>query len=109
MASRVNVKFVVLLSVVLGMVFLGVAGALVYVKFRSGERNARLGEQAAARGDWVAAEKFYSRAVAKDQTNVAWLKGWRDAMLHLTPDSEQVYSTDYRMLMGIEHALALAQ
>lgn len=107
MASRVNVKFVVLLSIAVGVVFLGVAGALAYVKLRSGDRYARLAEAALAQGDIDTADKFYERAVGKERTNVAWLKAWRDVRARKVPDTQSNFLNDYRMYAGILRTIAI--
>jgi tetratricopeptide (TPR) repeat protein len=109
MASRVNVKFVVLLSTALGLVFVGVAGALVYAKLRSGDRYARLAAEAAAKGDIETADNFYGRAVGKEPTNVVWLQAWRGVMLQKVPATQSAAQTDYGMLTAINRSLALAK
>src|SRR5438874_10307897 len=110
MASRVNVKFVVWLSIGLVVVFAGVTGALILMKFRSGDRYASLAAAAAAKGDIETADKFYERAVGKDPTNLAWLKGWRDARVRKVPATETAFIADYRMYaFGILRSIAQVQ
>jgi len=110
MASRVNIRFVIVLSAVLAMVFVGVAGAFFYVKLRSGDRYIRLGDAALARGDIKAADKFYASAVGKEQNNVAWLIKWRDTRLKKVPERHSEYQDDYKMyVFGILKTLATTQ
>ena len=110
MASKVNVRFVVVLSAVLAMVFVGVAGAFLFVKLRSGDRYAKQAEQALARGDINTADLLYGRAVGKDNTNVTWLKKWRDVRLQKMPESMSSFQDDYDMYVhGILRTLALVQ
>lgn len=110
MASRVNVKFVVMLSLVLGLVFAGVAGVALMVLYKSGAENVRLGDEAMARGDYKAAERFYSRAVFKEQRNVEWIRKWREAMMQKVPENRSAYIDDYQMYAGsVLRALAVAE
>lgn len=110
MASRVNTRFVVILAVLLGMVFVGLAGVYVVVQKRSGDRYVRMGDEAMGRGEINAACDFYSRAVAKERTNVAWLKKWRDALMKKVPDTDTKYLDDYRMLVtGVLGSLSKCQ
>lgn len=110
MAARVNVKFVVILSAVLVVVFVGVAGAFYVIQSRSGANYARQGDAALARGDIKAADNFYSRAVGKERTNVEWLLKWRDIRAQKIPESYSSYLDDYRMYSGgILRSLALVQ
>ena len=67
MASRVNVKFVVMLSVVLGLVFASVAGVAMMVLYKSGAENARLGDEAMERGDYKAADTSREADVAANK------------------------------------------
>lgn len=109
MASRVNVKFVVLLSVALGLTFLGVAGALYYVKFRSGDRYAALAKEAETKGDFETADKFYGRAVGKEHGRVEWLRAWRDVRAKLVPPTESTFGDSYRMYLSILSSLATVE
>lgn len=110
MASRVNVRFVVILAVTVGIVFLMSAGVFWYVKARSGERYVRLGDQKMAEGEIKAADEFYARAVGKERTNVVFLKKWLAARVRKVPETETEYSNDYLMYTrGILNSLAKAQ
>jgi tetratricopeptide (TPR) repeat protein len=110
MASRVNIRFVIILSVVLAMVFVGVAGAFFYVKLRSGDRYVRLGDEAMARGDIKLADRYYASAVGKEQNNVAWLTKWRDARTKKIPERQSAYKDEYSMyVFGILRTLAATQ
>lgn len=95
MASRVNVKFVVILSAVLGLVFIGVATTAVMVVLKSAEDLAAFGDRKMAEQDYAAAEEFYSKAVNKDPTRVDFLLKWRDSLEHKIPTSETEYRDDY--------------
>jgi tetratricopeptide (TPR) repeat protein len=107
MASRVNVKFVVILSVVLGFVFIGVAGAAYIVVAKSASALAAKGDAAVEQGDFSKAAFLYSKAVAKDQSNLEYLEKWRDALLQKIPETQVEFRTDYSMYVsGILHAIA---
>jgi len=109
MASKVNKKFVVLLTAGVLAAFVGVAGVFLFIKSRSGEWNASRGETAMTSGDLDKADTFYSRAVSKDPTNVAWLKRWREIREKRAPDLAIKYREDFRMLVSIYQQIAIAQ
>lgn len=102
MAGRVNVKFVVILSVILVAVAAGVGTLAALVIFKSGDDLARLGDAKMAEGDYAAAENFYSRAVNHDPYNAEWLRKWRSALEQWVPatqrEFENEYHVNYRML-----------
>ncbi|MBL9031281.1 MAG: tetratricopeptide repeat protein [Phycisphaerae bacterium] len=110
MASKVNVKFVVILAAGLMLLAGGVGGAYMYVRFKSGDRYIRKGDAAFAKGDYTAADVFYSRAVAKDQTNLDWLVKWRDARMRMIPETQSKYQEAYMMYAhGILKSLATSK
>ncbi|MCC7389011.1 MAG: tetratricopeptide repeat protein [Phycisphaerales bacterium] len=102
MASRVNVKFVVLLATVLVLAAAG-TGFLAYkVVFKTSEELARRGDAKMAEGDIPAAELLYSKAVNKDPYNSVYLLKWRHALESWTPETDRAleteFSTTYRQL-----------
>ena len=107
MASRVNTKFVILLSLVLGGVFVFVAGAAWYVVTKSPSALAAKGDAAMAEQDYDMASYYYSKAVAKDQSNVENLEKWREALTNKVPSTDTELATDYSMYRsGILRTLA---
>ncbi len=100
MASRVNIRFAIILSASLAGIFAVVAGAAAFIHLTSGARHVRAGDAAMEAGDFAAAENSYSRAVAKDQSNAEWLLKWRDAMERKIPQTETEYRDDFRMYAG---------
>ena len=106
MASRVNVKFVVLLAVVLGVVFVGVAGTAWYVTTKTANALAVRGDAAMDKGNYDLASFYYSKAVNKDQANIELLNKWRDALEHKVPQNQVEYSTDYSNILVILQQLA---
>src|SRR5690606_20993343 len=109
-ASRVNVRFVVMLAVSLGVLSAAVGGVAVWVTFKSGKRNVAMGDAAMAEGDYEAAERFYARGVNKEQSNVEWLEKWRAAMLKKIPETQTRYIADYQLYAGgILKSLAIAK
>ena len=110
MASRVNVKFVVILAVALA----AVGGSAIFAYFslvmKSGEDYEQLGDEAMAAGDPVEAATFYSKAVAHDQTNTEWLEKWIDAMGSWTPETRPRYIDEFnRNYVGAIRQLAQVQ
>jgi len=107
MASRVNVKFVVVLSVCLVAVAGGVALVAYTVIVKSAGDYIRLAEQATDEGEYERARAFYGRAVFRDQTNIGYLKLWRDSMRRVTPDSQVRYQRAYEEYFGALRQLAV--
>ncbi|TVQ61690.1 MAG: tetratricopeptide repeat protein [Phycisphaerales bacterium] len=95
MASRVNVRFVVLLSAGLVVVAGGVALVAYNVMSRSADDQIRMGDQAMDEGDYRRAREFYGRAVFRDRTNLEYLAKWRDAMVQVIPESQVRYQEAY--------------
>lgn len=108
MASRVNKKFVILLSGFLVLTGVGAGGAYYFVKMRSGEHYIAMGDKAMKDGKIDVADKWYERAVGKEQYNVAWLKKWREAREKVVPPQNE-YASKYQMLQGILKNLAQSQ
>lgn len=110
MASKVNKKFVILLSAGLVAVFGAVAGAYLYIQTTSGDRNFRKAEAALAQGKIVEADGFIGRAVNKDQTNVAYLEKWREIREKKVADTEPIYRDEYvTYIRGILRQIAVVQ
>ena len=109
MAGRVNVKFVVLLSVLLVAVAAGVGTLAALIIFKSGEDLARLGDAKMAEGDYAAAENLYSRAVNHDPYNAEWLRKWRSALERYVPATQREFENEYHVNYRMLHRqLALA-
>ncbi|MCC6678411.1 MAG: tetratricopeptide repeat protein [Phycisphaerales bacterium] len=108
-ASRVNVKFVVILVTVLVLGFVGMAGAYFFVVKRSPEQNIQLGDKKFDEGNFKAAEKLYAKAVNKEQTNVEWLTKWKKALEQLKPETESEFSTEYGNYVNLVRQLAVVQ
>ncbi|MCB9840592.1 MAG: tetratricopeptide repeat protein [Phycisphaeraceae bacterium] len=109
MASKVNVRFVVMLSGALGAVLVCMAAVFYFVLRKSGEDWAVRGDEAMAAQDYEAADQAYSFAVAHERTNVEWLEKWLDAMQHHVIDNQidfmSRYNRDYTAVMRmVAHA-----
>jgi len=109
MASRVNTKFVVLLSAsLLGLCALvAVAGLLLFRN--SAADHAKLGDRRAAEGNYREAAERYSRAVNKENTNVGYLEKWRDALSKQTPTEQVRYSNAFNQYVSALRQLAIVQ
>lgn len=109
MASRVNVRFVVILSVVLVALFGGVAFSAYKLLIKSADDHAVAGDKAMAKGDLVAADMHYSKAVDKDKTNPVYLRKWRDVIEHQKPDTQVAYVEKLNRWFGATRQLAIIQ
>jgi tetratricopeptide (TPR) repeat protein len=95
MAGKVNVKFVVILSTVLVVLFIGVAATAILVLRKSGDDLMRLGDARAAEGNYKAAAELYSKAVNKEQRNVVFQERWRDTLRKWVPETQVQLETGY--------------
>lgn len=108
-ASRVNVKFVVILVSVLALGFVGMAGAYFFVIKRSPEQNIELGDKKFAEGNYKAAEMLYSKAVYKEQTNIEFLTKWKSALEKVEPETESEFNTRYANYVNLIRQMAVVQ
>src|SRR6185295_9201999 len=69
----------------------------------------RLGDAAMAKGDIKTADRFYGRAVGKDQSRADWIVKWRDARRQLVPETQSAFGEDYVMYVGILRTLAVTK
>lgn len=103
MATRVNVRFVTILSGVLVAVFLGVAATAYIILSKSAEDHARHGDEMMQAGDYDMARRSYSRAVNREPLNVEYLSKWREALERWVPESriefEQQFQEHYHGLI----------
>ena len=104
MASRVNVKFVVLLATVLVLGTAGTAVLAYRVVYKSPAQLASKGDAKLAEGEIRAAELLYSKAVNKDPYNSIYLLKWRGALERLVPETDQElqneFTITYRQLLS---------
>lgn len=103
MATKVNTKFVVLLSA--GVIV--VAGAVAAIGYRTISKTAgdhmALGDQAMSKGDFEGAVQSYAKAVNKARGNPEIIGKWFDALTKITPSPSTVYRERFRS----EYMLAL--
>lgn len=109
MASKVNVKFVAILSVALLLAASGVAFFGYSVLANSGSDHERRGDELMAAGDYGEAAKAYGKAVFKDQGNIRWLEKWREALSKMTPETDTAYTEAYRDFFSANQRLAIVQ
>lgn len=121
MASRVNVKFVIVLSTVLTLV----CGVVAYVgytmviksgddlvrmgdeKLEEGDAAQKAGDEAAAQEAYGASAFLYSKAVSKDRSNVDYLDRWSTALSRWTPETQTAYRSAFERSMAIRRAKAV--
>lgn len=95
MAARVNVKFVAILCTIVGVVFVGMAGAAYFIVKKSASDHYEAAQQFIQAGDYVEAEKSLGKAVNKEPTNVVYLQSWIESIERLTPETQTKYSDVY--------------
>lgn len=95
MAARVNVRFVAILCTVVGVVFVGMAGAAYFIVKKSAEDHYTAGQAFEQAGDFVRAQESYSKAVSKESTNVLYLEKWIAMIEKLIPPTQTEYTDMY--------------
>lgn len=104
MASSVNKKFVVILTVgVIGT--LGAAGLAMKFMFKSAADHIRIGDSLAAT-DPIESMKAYSRAVNKEPNNASHIAKWAESIGRITPESRQEYDDRFRDFIMATRRLA---
>ncbi len=110
MASKVNVKFVVILSVALLILAAGVGVLGAMVLFNSADDNIRRGDELAAQGEYIEAAKAYGKAVNKESYNAEYLRKWIGATTQAIPETDVEYRAMYfRDYMGGLRQLAVVE
>lgn len=121
--SRVNTKFVVILSCAVLLIFGVVAYVGYSIVIKSGDDLARMGnekmaeaERAEAAGDTRAAQQAYdaaqflfSKAVNKERGNRAFLDLWRGAMDKWVPENQAAYSTAFDKYVALLRSTAILE
>ncbi len=95
MAARVNVRFVAILCTIIGVVFVGMAGAAYFIVKKSASDHFETAQQFVQEGDLVEAEKSFGKAVNKEPTNVVYLEAWIESIEKLTPETRVRYADVY--------------
>lgn len=106
MAAKVNTKFVAVLVGVLVLMAGGVAGAAYLVLFKSAADLAKQGDALMAAGKPTEAEKAFGKAVAKETTNVEYLRKWRDSLDKLTPPTQTLFDAKYPYYSQVRKKIA---
>ncbi len=88
MATRVNTKFVLILTAaVLGAV--GTIGLVAVLKIRGDTtRHIKAGEQLLAIEDYEGALKEFTRAIVKEPSNMEYLRLYGQALLSIRPETQ---------------------
>lgn len=105
MASKVNTKFIVVLSAVLLVLAIGVGVLGAMVVFKSADDHLKRGDRWMSEGNYIEASKSYGKAVNKEPFNVAYLRKWLDAVTKSAPELD----TDYRTMYQRDYLGALRQ
>jgi len=87
MAARVNIKFIGILFIAVAAAA-AVVGVLWMLQYKmDATRNMRTGDAMMEAGDYRMAKEAYGRAVAKDQTNLEYLRKYEEAILAYQPQT----------------------
>lgn len=109
MASKVNTKFIILLSAgLIGLVGLVGMALFVFGKNSASDLVAK-GDAEMAKGSARMAAEYYSRAVNKEQTNTDYIIKWRDALAQYAPDDITRFAESYRNYVLATRQIATVQ
>jgi tetratricopeptide (TPR) repeat protein len=109
MASKVNTKFVIGLSAGLLIVCAGVAGSAFFFLRNSASDLMSIGDKKLATGNMQEAVQAYGKAVNKEQTNIAYLSKWIEAMEKYAPESDTKFGGVYREWLAAKRRIAVLQ
>ena len=101
MAQKLNKKLVFVVGSLLILLVLGGAVTLVLRYRYDSERHIRAGDELVAAGQYRKAADAYGRAVAKKATNLDYLAKFREAILRITPETENQAREDYFKLLSV--------
>ena len=100
MAQKLNKKLVFVVGSLVILLVLGGAITLVLRYRYDADRYVRAGDQAAAAGDFRKAADSYGRAVSKKASNLDYLTKFRDAVMKITPDTENEARERYQQILS---------
>lgn len=101
MPSRVNTKFVIFLVVAVCVGGVLIAGLYMLNVSGRAKRNMRLGDEAAAAGDFRKARDYYGSAVYREPGNLEYLEKLEQVTLKVTPRTSDEALELYRGWLGI--------
>ncbi|MHC4414837.1 MAG: tetratricopeptide repeat protein [Planctomycetota bacterium] len=101
MATKVNRKFVLILTAAVFMVAVLVGGLWVLQRRGDTTRHIKAGDQFMAQGEYEAALKMYGRAVFKEPSNLDHLAKMEEALLSIRPQTRDQASELDDMRVGI--------
>jgi Tfp pilus assembly protein PilF len=107
MATQVNTKFVVKLTVALVAGSAVLIGAFAYLMKNTGADLARMGDKHMLAAHYKDAAEAYSKAVNKEKTNSEFLKKWIESLRKQTPETQTSYKDAYENLGRAMRQLAV--
>ena len=101
MATRLNKRFIFILTAVILVLGLGV-GAVAYVAI-SGDagRQVRMAKGLEAEGNYVDATDRYGRAITKDPTNLEYYELFENSLLKIVPESRAESRDRYNQFLAV--------
>ncbi len=101
MAQKLNKKLVFVVGSLVILLVLGGAVTLVLRYRFDSERHIVAGDTAVKAGDYRKAADAYGRAVAKKATNLEYLAKFREAILHVTPETDNEARERYSQWLSV--------
>ncbi len=98
--KRTNTKLLTILGVSAAIVLFGLGGLWFFVEYRSAGRNASAGESLIAQGKFNEARKQFGRAITKEPNNIEYVNKLQEAILNITPVTEEESRALYDEYIG---------
>ena len=98
--KRTNTKLLTILGFACVLVAFGLGGLWFFVEYRSAERNASSGDSLIAQGKFNEARKQYGRAITKEPNKIAYVNKLQDAILNITPVTQEEARALYDEYVG---------
>ena len=92
--SRANKKLITIL-IVAAIICGGALAGMFYMNFKSASRNIAIADAYMVEGKFRKAYKSYGRAASKEPSNLGHLQKLQDALLHITPMTQEEASAFY--------------
>lgn len=101
MATRLNKRFIFILTTVIVLLGLGVGGVAFIAITGDAGRQVKLAQQLEAEGNYVDATDRYGRAITKDPTNLEYYDLFEQSLLKIVPESRAESRDRYNQFLAL--------
>ena len=101
MATRLNKRFIFILTAVIIVLGIGVGGVAYIAISGDAGRQVRLAQELEAEGNYVDATDRYGRAITKDPTNLEYYDLFENSLLKIVPESRAEARDRYNQYLAV--------